>query len=414
MSDVTDRARRLRERRRRPAERGERHLVADETAVQALLAPEPDPGARARDAARVGAIRWGGLADPDAVDGLLDELRASHAAERIAALVAANRRTVLDAIVGPFGLGSVVALADKRGGAVLTRQTADRAVAEGWADETADPERVAAYGRQRAGHGYDHGAHEAGLGARRKARVQREALRRTTQDAAIAGARAAGNMAVQQALGRVLLELADACLDEALALWGERHRSRSLGEWGRDLADRLQRVASRVAERWEDAADAFKTGALSGLLASLATTLANLFVSTGKRLVRILREGLHALLKAGKLLYFPPDDMTPAQAAHAASKLFTAAISVTVGIGVEEGVEKAIAAAPALAPFANGLSNVLVGIATGLSTAWLVRQIDRLDLFGVEAESDQARLLAALDERVAGLLACLESDPQPA
>jgi hypothetical protein len=531
MSESSDRGQRLRARRKRLADRGVLHLVADQDRVQALLTPKSQAADRARAEAQELGRRFGDVLEDGEPERILAELKAALESDQLRALMAASRRTVIDAVVRPFGLGAWVALADRRGGAVLTQRNADLALDEGWVDETADPNRVAAYGDQVAGKGYRHKDYETGLRQIRKERfkdpdvltddytgrplprdgrthldhvvsareihdggesggtafhlnderrhelavdpanlaftnsslnqskaerelvdwmsardrktggtkasrfgvdteraevvdpeardlvartVRAEAIERTAREAMAAGARQAGNMALEQALGLLVVEFTDGCLDEAEDLWAERHVSRSLPEWVAELAARLQRVAARVAARWEDSVSAFRSGALSGFLASLATTLANLFLSTGKRLVRIIREGIHSLMRAVRMLAFPPDDMTRVQAAHAASKLFASALAVTLGIGVEEGVEKAIASIPVLAPFANVLSNIMMGIATGLGTAWLVRQIDRLDLLGVEFQADRARLITQIDTRIEALLATLEGECQPA
>lgn len=525
MSDATERARRLREKRARIAARGELHLVAGPDRVDALLAPEDGADARAAEVSEARRIRFEGEdldLDPRA---LVAELREGLEAARQEAFVHSLRRTVLDAVTRPFGLGGVLALADRRGGHVLTRHNAERARLEGWGHETADPDRVAAYDARRRGIDYDRKDYEQGFPERRKTRfkddtplvdaytgkdlqrdgsthldhvvsakelhtredaafhlskeqtrdlavddenlaftdsslnqskgehdldvwktrldkktggtkgerfgldderagarnaqardhvkqkVRRQAVVNTGKDMAKAAAGQAAGMAIQEALGLLLLEFADGCFDALAALWADRHTERSFGEWLGELGRAVQGVAARVAAKKGQALDALGEGAASGLLSSLATSIANLFLSTGKRLVRILREGIHSILKAIRLLVSRPEGMTRDQAFHAATKLFAGALAVAVGIGIEELVEKALASVPFLAPFANLLSNVTVGLATGLATAALVREIDRLDLIGVQADGEREGVLALLEARIEETLTALEAAP---
>ncbi len=527
MSDASDRARRLREKRARLKARGDLRLAADPERVDALLAAEDGAEERAAAVAEQHRQRFEGLPVDVDPDQLVAELRAGLAAANDEAFVRALRRSAIDAVVRPFGLGALVAAADRRGGHVLTLRNAERAHAEGWGEETADPMRVADHARRTSGVDYDRRHYEEGISQRRKDRfkdpepltdaytgkpltrdgqthvdhvvsahelhtdsqaafhltrdqtealavsdenmafvdgslnqskqekplrewmaterrsgetnqeryevdeelalerdddarahiakkVRAEAAKGYAKDFAGAAVKQAGRMALQQALGLLLVEFVEGCFDELAALWADRHSERSFSEWLGQLGQAAHRVAARVAARWKDAGSALGEGAVSGLLSSLATSLANLFVSTGRRLVRILREGVHSLFQAVRLLATRPEGMTPQQARHEATKLFAGALGVTVGIGVEELVEKALASVPALTPFAGTLSAVIVGVATGLATAALVRELDRLDLFGVQAIGEREGVLALLDTRLDEALDRLEAAPSPA
>lgn len=219
---------------------------------------------------------------------------------------------------------------------------------------------------------------------------------------AMAGTVDALKMGLQQAIGAVFVELTVGLFDEVADLWRNGRQNDSLLS---DFVARAKRVGERVLTSWRDIVDRFKQGALAGFLSTLLTTIINSVVTTGKRLVRIIREGLLSLYRGVKMLVFPPPGLDVRQASHAASKLITAGVATAAGIAVEEAVEKAIVSAmPALAPIASLLSVTSVGLATGLASVLLVASLDRFDFFGVVARERGESRLAAMRERTDSLL----------
>ena len=200
----------------------------------------------------------------------------------------------------------------------------------------------------------------------------------------------------------MFVELTVGLFDEVADLWRNGRQNDSLLS---DFVARAKRVGERVLTSWRDIVDRFKQGALAGFLSTLLTTIINSVVTTGKRLVRIIREGLLSLYRGVKMLVFPPPGLDVRQASHAASKLITAGVATAAGIAVEEAVEKAIVSAmPALAPIASLLSVTSVGLATGLASVLLVASLDRFDFFGVVARERGESRLAAMRERTDSLL----------
>ena len=202
------------------------------------------------------------------------------------------------------------------------------------------------------------------------------------------GASEGYKMGLQQAIGLVVCELFKATFDEIQDIYANGFSD------GFDddrffavLKARLSRVAARIAAKWKDACVAFRDGFISGFLSNLVTVIINMFVRTGKRIVRIIREGFFSLLKAIKILCFPPEGMTIGQAAHESSKLIAAGLAAIGGIVVEQQIDNMIKAAPWLEPFADILTSVLVGGLTGLVTTFIVYAIDKIDVFKVNAKN---------------------------
>jgi hypothetical protein len=134
--------------------------------------------------------------------------------------------------------------------------------------------------------------------------------------------------------------------------------------------------------------------------------LINILVTTGKRMVRVIREGFMSIMKALKMMASPPEGMTNVEAADAGLKLLATGVTVSLGILAEEVVEKSISAfftanMPLLAPYAGTVSVVFVGAMTGIASALLIYELDKLDIFGVNNQRRHAFIMKDLDDNIA-------------
>lgn len=188
---------------------------------------------------------------------------------------------------------------------------------------------------------------------------------------------------VQQAFGEVLVEFFAAVFDE-INDWSKNRRSETT--LLKELKARLIKVAHRCEKKLQAALDAFKQGSISGFFSNLVTTLINVFVTTGQRLVRMFREGIFSLLRALKILLNPPEGLTFQEAAHEASKILFAGVVVVGAIPVEEWLEKQLVLIPLLTGIAPAASNAIVGGLTALITSFGIYLIEQADLFGVVQE----------------------------
>jgi len=198
------------------------------------------------------------------------------------------------------------------------------------------------------------------------------------KNSALTGLNEGGKMGMQQALGLVITEFFTAVFDEILDIYknGFTHGFDD-DKFFSVLKDRLKKIAIRVKDKWKDVAVAFKDGFISEFISNLATTVINMFVSTGKRIVRIIREGMFSLFRAVKLLLFPPEGMTYEDAMHEAKKLIASGLIISLGVIAEEYIDKLIRGTAILAPFADVLTAIFVGAITGLSITMVVYYIDK-------------------------------------
>lgn len=184
------------------------------------------------------------------------------------------------------------------------------------------------------------------------------------------------NMATRQALGVLLTELVNGLFNEFKVLINAGvEAGKTLFE---EIRERLQRVIASVVRKIPDAASQAIQGGVSGFMSNLITFLINNFMSTAKRFVTIIREGLLGLVKAFKMIMFPPKCMTSSEALQEGLKVLTAVVVTSVGFLLQESVATFLKTLPFLLPIADIVSGVLVGIMTGLLSAFLAYQLDNV------------------------------------
>ncbi len=222
-----------------------------------------------------------------------------------------------------------------------------------------------------------------------------------------AGVEEGARMGLQQALGAFLMELARGMWDEVRDVLG----SGSLGTGNhqsvlRGILERLSRVGARVLSKWKEIVVAFRDGAMSGFLSSMITTVINMFMTSAKNAVRMIREGFMSLVRGVKFILSPPEGYSRGEAYHESGKIIAGGIAVSLGICAEEAVRTGIAAIPVVGPFiaplADSIAAVLVGIAVGLGTSFLCYLWDKLDLFGAEEGRRHKFIMDTLDRQRRG------------
>ena len=162
------------------------------------------------------------------------------------------------------------------------------------------------------------------------------------------GSKQAARMGIRQALGLLLTELVNGLFNELKTLISHGiEAGRTLFE---DLRQRLLRVIEAVARKIPDAATQMLQGGASGFISNRLTFLLNNLVSTAKRFVTAIREGFLGLVKAFKMILFPPATMTSEEALREGLKILSAVVASTVGLLILELVNGFMLTVPFLAP----------------------------------------------------------------
>lgn len=202
-------------------------------------------------------------------------------------------------------------------------------------------------------------------------------------------------MGVQQVLGFIVVEFFSAATLEIKDMYRQGTEKASILD---DLSVRLMRVGKTVAGKWEGVVSGFGQGFISGFISNAVTMLINMVCTTGKRMVRMIREGIFSLMKALGMFIFKPEDMTWEKAAHEGLKLMGAGSILVGGIALEEVLEKFLITFPPLIPYAGILTAIIVGASTSLCMIFACYLLDKLDLFGVVKLERERHVTNKLDE----------------
>lgn len=194
------------------------------------------------------------------------------------------------------------------------------------------------------------------------------------KNSALTGVNEGAKMSMQQALGLVMTEFFTALFDEILDIYKNGFSNGFEDDrFFNVLRERIIKIAKKIQAKWKDVVIAFKDGLLSGFISNFVTTMVNIFATTWVKYVRIIREGISSLLNAIKILIFPPEDLTFAEAMHEAKKIIAAGLIVSLGVLLEEAVSEFLSGIP----FSNILTSIFVGALTGIAITMTVYYIDK-------------------------------------
>lgn len=211
------------------------------------------------------------------------------------------------------------------------------------------------------------------------------------------GVNEGAKMGAQQAFGYLLVEFFSGSINEITDAYNNGLEGDSLYK---DINTRLIRIGRNVADKWKGAIEGFSAGFISGFISNLITTIVNIFVTTAKRLVRMIREGVFSLLKAVKLILVPPENMSFVEVMHEAMKLIAAGGIIIAGVALEEVIEKLVLGVPFLAPFAPVATAVIVGSLTAIAMSLVAYLIDKFDILGVMKAQETTFMLKNLDKDI--------------
>lgn len=186
-------------------------------------------------------------------------------------------------------------------------------------------------------------------------------------------AKAAGKigvaMGLRQALGLVFSEIWFAVRDEIKQ--GKEDGKALFNSIAAGVKKGLEKAKLKYKELWHK----FIEGAVGGVLASLTTTLCNIFFTTAKNVVRIIRQSWASLVEATKILLFNPDFLPFGERFRAAAKIIATGASVVAGTIVGDLIAKTgVAAIPVVGDIVQTFCGTLV---TGILSCSLLYLLDR-------------------------------------
>lgn len=205
--------------------------------------------------------------------------------------------------------------------------------------------------------------------------IETEQNKRLASEIAVTGLKDAGQNALRQGLGVVLHEFVNGSFIEIKMLLKDYNSEQNLID---RLAESLKRVMNRVINKFKAALEAVLQGGVQGFISNLLTFLINNLITTSKKIVTIIREGMQSLWKAIKLMMNPPEGMSILEIAREVTKIIAAIVTTGLGMLMEESIKGFIMSIPLLTPVADMLATALTAIMTGIAGALIVYSIDRI------------------------------------
>lgn len=191
-------------------------------------------------------------------------------------------------------------------------------------------------------------------------------------------AKAAGNvgvkMGLRQALGFIFTEVWFAVKDEFMNM-NDRF---DLCELFIAIGNGIKRGFENAKQKYKEIFAKFREGAVAGTLSSLTTTLCNIFFTTAKNVVKIIRQTYASVVQAAKILFINPDNLPFGEQMRAAIVVLSTGASVVVGSLVSEAIGKTgIGAIPTLGDIVQTFCGTLV---TGIMSCTLLYFFDRSEI----------------------------------
>ena len=190
---------------------------------------------------------------------------------------------------------------------------------------------------------------------------------------------AAGNvgirMGVRQALGFVFAEMWFAVKEEFI---GGGDKQFDFGDFLNRLGQGIQRGFDNAKRKYPELFSKFLSGAAAGVLSSLTTTLCNIFFTTAKNVVRIIRQSYASIVEACKVLFINPQNYLFGDRMRAVAKILATGASVVVGVLIGDAVSHIPLG---MLPGVGDIVQTFCGtFATGIMSCSLLYFLDRSEL----------------------------------
>lgn len=142
-------------------------------------------------------------------------------------------------------------------------------------------------------------------------------------------------MGIRQAVGFFLSEIIFTVMEEF-----KKFKTDKLGDLFKAISSGIKKGYENAKLKYKKLLEKFKEGFLAGILSSITTTLINIFFTTSKNIIRVIRQVWASLIEALKIIFFNPDNLPFGERMRAVAKVLSVSASVIVGIIVREALSK--------------------------------------------------------------------------
>lgn len=197
---------------------------------------------------------------------------------------------------------------------------------------------------------------------------------RFMKDLSIAAGKVGLRMGARQVFGFIFTEIWFAVKDEFQGV----KSGFSLENFFHSIANGIKRGVENAKEKYKDLIQKFGEGIVAGALSSITATLCNIFFTTAKKTVTIIRQSWASVVQAAKVLLFNPDNLPFGERIRAALKILATGASVVLGVIVSAAISSSpIGAIPVVGDIIQTFCGSLV---MGIMSCTMLYFLDRSEL----------------------------------
>ncbi|MDO5151323.1 MAG: hypothetical protein Q4D76_18345 [Oscillospiraceae bacterium] len=195
------------------------------------------------------------------------------------------------------------------------------------------------------------------------------------KDVTLAAGKIGVKMGLRQLLGFVFSEIWFSIKEEFVLLNVKPGLDMDMGDFFKSIGNGFEKGLENARTKYKDLFSKFADGTTAGILSSLTTTLCNIFLTTSKNIVKILRQSYASVVEATKILLINPDNYPFGERMRAAMKVISTGASVVLGGMVSEAISKTpIAVIPGIGDIVQTFCGTLC---TGIVSCTLLFFIDQ-------------------------------------
>lgn len=181
-----------------------------------------------------------------------------------------------------------------------------------------------------------------------------------------AAGKAGLNMGARQALGLFFAEVWFELREQIPAIIQKCRDDFQLSVFIESIADSIKNIFKRLKERFQNIVSAFRDGFFSGILSSITTTILNIFLTSGKLAIKMIREMWSTLVQVIKLIFFNPDKLAHGALLQKCLQLLSFGVASFLGVMLNQTLNQVMTF-----PFGTEIAAFLSALATGIMTLGL-------------------------------------------
>lgn len=147
------------------------------------------------------------------------------------------------------------------------------------------------------------------------------------------------------------------------------------------VKDGVRKGYQNAMSKYDQLFAKFKEGATAGIFASVTTTLCNIFFTTAKNIVKIIRHSYASIVQACEVLFINPQNYPFGERVRATTKVIATGASVVTGVLVSEGLNDSILNKvkelnPTLINVIDAVSDFCGALTTGIMSCTILFYLD--------------------------------------